>query len=1493
MPSGPWEDFAAPATSQGEEGPWQDFASTSKIGALSTSTDPLSRESLEAENKAQFVSDLKANARKQVNNAVGLVDMGLSTIIGMPLTAAVDTGGRGGRLLVGGTRKEAEEEGARNTQNPTVQAFNTPVASFMKGLGWGDDFDQSDVSNVMGGLMKAIESGGEWFNEKTGGIISKADTVSAFNILMMGFGGRAAATLDPKIKAIGDPKLPKIKDPFAESQTPQADAFKAKVDARAAEFAKQEAAAKQKDGTGTPEEATAAWDNWARAYTEEASGTAPKAEVPPSPGVDPVAPPTKAEGPGSMRGSSLLLPAAIAATGLGLAYQFGDQKDLVSAAIGGGIVLAGRGKGIDLARLEILPDTTPLGIIRDQMGYTFATLERLPAGRPTISRQLITEQLKRQDITAAEKGVFEDALKMLPEGDVSAKQLVGALKVVADDWELKKVDSDSFADYGLEAIDRTTVDSSFNTETGRYNRQDIPSSTHIYQLPNISLGKNNHFNDPNYFGHTRVFWEGGKRHVVEIQSDLAQKAGKVLTEGERTALQKDYEAAVTFRQLAEKELTKVEQTGEDLYGNSTSVPAARYDLQRAFTREAELSAKLAESSSTAAVSPLLKNWHKRLVREELADAARGKPELLAHAEAVRANMGTAAERGLNPTDLAKQMDDLEASARPEPVVRFATADTVAKVEGWPEKTTPMDTARELNMDYAAWKAATEGTTRFSPEHQGIYDRYKGDVEKFLRQLGGKPVTDSAGHTWIEVPVEGSKTTPAGSRAQMFGGIDPKVAGVMAAMGISAWLASSLSDDHKGYSAAATAAAVGLIGLTSLAKSKSRGVAHVAKDALDTVEDWAGNMSYQLEKLSPPILRSQRNFERLLMTSTQHRLHRTAPWIEGLRHIHGETANQLAAALLSGSRTAVDNILVASGQTKLRPALAEVTKVLAEVGAELKEMKLLKNLVPDYYPRIVADYPGLLEALGSEGKQFVEGKLAEAEARSVKKTGEGLTELERSAILNQSLQDSIFVRGGEGRRFLKNRTVAQVTEQLAPFYEPPADTLPIYLRAATNAIEKARFFGKNLVLDPATGKINNNASIGNVVNEQVQAGKLSLEGRQEVERLMKARFGPGEQTTTRALRALQNFTTATLVANPVTAMMNLQDIGTIATMQGVLPMIKGVSASILRRDGRITTADLGLADVIAEEFTGASRNPVTVMGRQLSAARFLDKMMKYSGFKALDLLMKEGHFNAAETAVQKRLASSRGEQQFAARNAEYFGKDLPQLISDLRSGERSALAYEYFWREVSDAQPLSKTEMPTANLENPKLRLLWQIRSFMIKQITLMRQRGIDEIRRGNVKDGTAFLLRYALFVGTAGAGMEFITNSILGKDNELEWGDIPMNAFKNFGASQYIMEKARDGKLKDAAASLFSPAMGSLLDIFTGGEKAVGKIPVVGRIIYNRALGGAEESDMKKWERDQKAKRAEERDADLTDSDREDREEKAREKKERRLERYRDRETQP
>lgn len=197
-------------------------------------------------------------------------------------------------------------------------------------------------------------------------------------------------------------------------------------------------------------------------------------------------------------------------------------------------------------------------------------------------------------------------------------------------------------------------------------------------------------------------------------------------------------------------------------------------------RRGELSARMGSEPAKAELRAKLrpigeKIWPRRLIQEELARAGR---------------------EGM-------------------PVIRYATADTVAKVEHWPRRTAEWKNARKTLLagteegtpDHAVLKAELEkpDNSFVSSAHESIYKRYADEIGKYLKSLGGKEVTDSFGHTWLEVP------TRSGIPARQFGAAEPQHLARLAALGIGAAAGAYLSShEHKLLGALEGALAGGIL-----------------------------------------------------------------------------------------------------------------------------------------------------------------------------------------------------------------------------------------------------------------------------------------------------------------------------------------------------------------------------------------------------------------------------------------------------------------------------------------------------------------------------------------------------------------------------------------------------------------------------------------------------------------------------------------------------------
>lgn len=1230
------------------------------------------------------------------------------------------------------------------------------------------------------------------------------------------------------------------------------------------------------------------------------------------------------------RGGNMLLSAPAVGLGVGagiaLASFYAPDETEQALATGAGIAgaaLAAR-RPLGVAELTRLPDATPLGAILDRSPTTLSTLEKLPRNRFQLQRSQIEDLLKRQEVTKAERDVMRTVMDSLPPGEtVTAKELMGAVKMATQDFELVRKDSQEFAPYGLERIDRllppdeymggpwipegatpdeiAALQAEAAAEVTARELGAPKVATHIWQSP-IQLGTGNHFADPNYFAHTRVFWEGGTRHVVELQSDFAQKAEKVLTPEEVATLQErvafgdrlgliaqDVEKIVDsprsdVKQIADAVRNYLNAAPEDvrldyklfmgekierelrlfpdaepaiydrmrpLMGTGdldqlvdialkalddaiVATPEKTPDvearrvlqedaaeaqalLQRAMEGEvsrfrvstAEARAKLEGSAKSEPVEPMLKNWHKRLVREELADA----------------------------------------SAAGEPMVRFATADTVAKVEGWPEG----------NFG--------DGSQRLRPEHQGIYDRYKGDVEKFLRQLGGKEWTDSAGHTWIEVPTEGSKQMPAGKRAQMFGGIDGDLAKAIAAIGAGAGIGMFLSEPENRAKMGAWGAAI--TGLGIFAASRSAGVRELAKRVGSSADKTLGLVSTRILAESPKLARRLIDHERYVLTRTADYLEAVNPFLSRLSELPADIKAQLNRSILTGEGKTTDALI-----RSLAPGLVEDWKqtrqILDALGKELTEIGKLKETLPNYYPRMVKDLEGLLKALGGEMRDRLETSLDKAR-REAAKEGRDLSPLEESLVINKFLRSGGYDGMGGKPGFLKPRTVEVITPELEQFYYPAEQSLPRYLESVAKEIEKARLFGEDLVRAP-DGQVQIDNSIGNLLRTEGITGEAA--GR--VREMLLARFGPGERGANPILQSAKNLANAGLLGNATSALVQFGDTAISAFIYGLAPTAKSALQTVKGSKDRVTLRDVGLIDRIAAEFAGTEKQ-----GRAVEAtAHALQVAFKYGGFNWVDRFGKQTTMGAAWNRLTKDASTRGGVTQLRNKYGEFYGDDFPQLVADLQAGANTDLTRSVMFAELSRFQPTSKIEVPQKYLENPNGRIFYMLKSFMLKQADFVRRDVVREYAAGNKTKAMETALRYGTALAIAGASTEFVRNWLLGRDAEFGWDQLGMNVLKTFGWSEYVIDKARQGKPLQAMAGAVAPPFGVFDALVTADPQAIRYLPVAGPLIYNHfdpfdtGMTGAERSNLSKAKREAAKARKEEIDPEEAEAKRRARQER-------------------
>lgn len=671
-----------------------------------------------------------------------------------------------------------------------------------------------------------------------------------------------------------------------------------------------------------------------------------------------------------------------------------------------------------------------------------------------------------------------------------------------------------------------------------------------------------------------------------------------------------------------------------------------------------------------------------------------------------------------------------------------------------------------------------------------------------------------------------------------GEIDPKLLKLGAIAALGAGAGAYLNEQNKLLGAGIGAAIAG--GLLSRGRKGSTVLGQIAEGADYTL----GVTSTRIMNKSPALWRRAIEHERVTLRDTHAAMTKVDPFLVRLQKLPEETKGILSRAILTGKPGVTDKILSAIGDKELTESWKQVRSTLDSLGDQLVTLRRFKGRELDYFPRIVKDVDGLLKALGNERGSFLEEALKSAEAAAIRNRGTGLSDIEKSLIINKVLKEEKHASQQPG--FAKDRVVEEITPELQQYYASPTESLHSYIRSAVEDIQRAKFFGEDLKVVSKSGKEYTNVddSIGSMVNRLMNEGKLTAKDAEEVAGLLKSRFVNGERAPAEIIQAAKNLSYAGLLGNPFSAAVQFGDAILQAYTQDISSALNATVRSVTGRK-ILNMKDFGLSDHIAEEFASTAKT-----------AKALNKIFKYSLFKGVDEFGKDVALNAAILRFGKLAKTDKGVNEIARRYGSALQPDeMSQLIKDLQKGEATDLVRSIAFAELSRTQPITRLELPQAYLDNPNGRVLYQFKTFMIKQIDLARRDVYNEMKAGNIKKGAKNMAELGVVLGMAGASTGMIKDFMLGKDVDFKASDIPLNMLKTFGLSQYFMDQAfgvskedaknrrEDGdeyaraqKAKPLAALVgtFTPPAKMFDEIISGDAKAIRYIPFVGPYLYEQ-----------------------------------------------------------
>lgn len=519
----------------------------------------------------------------------------------------------------------------------------------------------------------------------------------------------------------------------------------------------------------------------------------------------------------------------------------------------------------------------------------------------------------------------------------------------------------------------------------------------------------------------------------------------------------------------------------------------------------------------------------------------------------------------------------------------------------------------------------------------------------------------------------------------------------------------------------------------------------------------------------------------------------------------------------------------------------------------------KNTGVAYYIMIVDPATGeeIPYIKGIEQKASAEQRLARAQAadpntefklKRVKDFPKPLPKIEPGTVEEEIFFEQLIRQGklkGTGASARENRVIELLEEDTLKFYVSPEEALSRYITEMYTAIESAKFagIGRPKVTNSKGLAINSEFDITTELGrlaQQIESEERAkmVDGmptlKQELmndylPRLHEAIMANNNQENA-ALRFARQFSYFSLLIEVTSTLSQLYDLPFIMYDNGVLNTFK----SMIGKKSFNVKDYMDVDNVVEENFKDAKSNQ--------GLKKIIDFGLTATGFRALDILMKNTTMDAnynryrkiaqesfnPDGTIKKGLSEKKTQEalKFKAEVIKFLPVNRAQALADpfsefiMSLKKEPETRNEYENSVISSAlvqkllvnQPLSNLRMPLSVMEDPNLRMVYTMKSFMIVQINNTRNLSFNKIAEGVrtnnkslVKEGVGNLAKLMFFFVMCGIPVDLIKDLLAGRLGYMS--DYTFNSMvRVFGISKYSLFKGQREGYFSAAFDYAKPA---------------------------------------------------------------------------------------
>ena len=497
--------------------------------------------------------------------------------------------------------------------------------------------------------------------------------------------------------------------------------------------------------------------------------------------------------------------------------------------------------------------------------------------------------------------------------------------------------------------------------------------------------------------------------------------------------------------------------------------------------------------------------------------------------------------------------------------------------------------------------------------------------------------------------------------------------------------------------------------------------------------------------------------------------------------------------------------------KLRRALAKASPTTKGIK-EMSDTVLLKRLNDLSVATVVkASKEGYFPRKIENMDKFSKTKEAAALFNLLQaRKGKPLSDMDKQEAIEKVITGALSNKGkdpafAKASSNLKRRT-QNVTAANVDDYMGLENALGSYAESITKQVERRRFLqGQGVNIDDLGIDAESGETIAKLLTRSLTKTKpdMTVDEVAEAADLISLRFSTGEQASGRHFQNFRNLTLTGLLANPLSAMVQLGDLAIGAYKNGIRNTVSEVIRSLFMQGGRtgLDVKDIMGINNIAADFASST-----------GTREVLNWSLKYSGFRNMDRFGKNVFIRAAMKNNQQL-----DDVAFRAKWSTNFDFDsvdgstprTDALLQKVRNFKKIDDTNRddiglMLWNELSGAQPISLSSFPEKYLANPNGRVFYMLQSFTLKTFDIMRKDILDAARAGDYKRAASNATKFAgLFVlgnGTIDGAKDFI----LGRD--VNPNDIMFNnMLKLFGTNKYTLESSERLGIGQAIVNTVAP----------------------------------------------------------------------------------------